>query len=582
MEGSDGGITVSFRDIITGQGMVEGADDLVLGEGGECIMEDSNGDITIEEEVIRGYECPKFIFSAEEEERMQRPWRRGVIVKLLGRRIGYKALENRLNQMWVRKGVISIIDLSNDYYLVAFSHEDDKKAAMANGPWFIYDHYLTVKDWKPNFQPDCDTISEVAVWVRIAGLPIEYYCPKALTRFGNRIGRAIKIDRTTTKQERGKYARICVAVNLAKPLLGMFQIDGSSYKIEYEGLHLLCLVCGRYGHYKEGCSFKSAGKESEEDRSMENGRKEMLHVGEGSGLIGNTTKDDGPWKVVQKQRKGKKVAEGRKDTAPVKFNVKSAIGGSRFLALGNMDHEVNSINVVEKDKEKNDKGDMENPDTIASICGSQSQKEIINISSTAGGKERDDAGNNIKYKSEINEKDTRTWLDLIGEHNKVVGHANTRITVGSGGRRQQQENQKKKGNNLTTRGGIRNKDKNGGISTSGVEGLLGNFHIGESLQATTYDTFNLTKKGVGKKGGKNYMENQSSMHGSRDSLAKSHAKEGIDMEEPPDTAPNIRKNNKFNFGDKSYILEPVIDIEVTSCDDNKQDDVDEEIVCETL
>ncbi|XP_058765607.1 uncharacterized protein LOC131639119 [Vicia villosa] len=245
MEGNDAGVQVSFRDIITGQGMMEGADDLVLGEGCEGILEDSNGDITIEEELIGGYECPKFIFSAEEEERMQRPWRRGVIVKLLGRRIGYKALENRLNQMWVRKGVISIIDLSNDYYLVAFSHEDDKKAAMANGPWFIYDHYLTVKDWKPNFQPDCDTISEVAVWVRIAGLPIEYYCPKALTRFGNRIGRAIKIDRTTTKQERGKYARICVAVNLAKPLLGMFQIDGSSYKIEYEGLHLLCLVCGR-------------------------------------------------------------------------------------------------------------------------------------------------------------------------------------------------------------------------------------------------------------------------------------------------------------------------------------------------
>ncbi|MCH95601.1 hypothetical protein A2U01_0016581, partial [Trifolium medium] len=58
------------------------------------------------------------------EKRIYRPWRRGVIVKLLGRRIGYKALETRLKQMWVKKGVLlSIIDLGNDYYLVAFTHE---------------------------------------------------------------------------------------------------------------------------------------------------------------------------------------------------------------------------------------------------------------------------------------------------------------------------------------------------------------------------------------------------------------------------------------------------------------------------
>lgn len=110
-------------------------------EGSKKSMEKSDGGGS-----NRGYECLKFIFSENEEEGIPRPWRRGVIMKLLGRRIRYKALENRLNQMWVHKGVITIIDLSNDYYLVAFSHEDEKKAAMMNDPWFIYDYYLTVKD----------------------------------------------------------------------------------------------------------------------------------------------------------------------------------------------------------------------------------------------------------------------------------------------------------------------------------------------------------------------------------------------------------------------------------------------------
>lgn len=66
-------------------------------------------------------------------------------------RIGYKALAKRLKQMWVRKGVINIIDLSNDYYLVVFSLEDDQYVAPTEGPWFIYDHYLIVKEYCLNF-----------------------------------------------------------------------------------------------------------------------------------------------------------------------------------------------------------------------------------------------------------------------------------------------------------------------------------------------------------------------------------------------------------------------------------------------
>ncbi|XP_058775708.1 uncharacterized protein LOC131649978 [Vicia villosa] len=209
----------------------------MVGRKGEAMDEESEssqvgvgeseaewGEIRVEEELIGGYECPNFIFSEKEEKRIQRPWKRGVIVKLLGKRIGYKALENRLNQMLVHKGIIGIIDLSNDYYLL-----------------------------RPNFQPEIDTINEVAVWVRISSLPVEYYDTRALFVFGYRIGHTVKVDKRTIKQERGKYVRICVTINLAKPLLAMLRIQGSIYKIEYEGLPLLCLVCERYGNYKENC-----------------------------------------------------------------------------------------------------------------------------------------------------------------------------------------------------------------------------------------------------------------------------------------------------------------------------------------
>ncbi|MCI33591.1 hypothetical protein A2U01_0054808, partial [Trifolium medium] len=95
-----------------------------------------------------------------------------------------------------------------------------------------------------------------SVWVRIPDLPIEYYDAKVLHFIGNRIGKTVKVDKNTLFQERGKYARLCVEVDLTKTLLATFELKGRFYKIEYEGLHMLCRTCGKFGHYIEGCPEK--------------------------------------------------------------------------------------------------------------------------------------------------------------------------------------------------------------------------------------------------------------------------------------------------------------------------------------
>lgn len=46
---------------------------------------------------------------------------------------------------------------------------------------------------------------------------------------------------------------MCIRVKLSKPLLAMFAIKGKYYKVEYEGLHMICLSCGKYVPYTESC-----------------------------------------------------------------------------------------------------------------------------------------------------------------------------------------------------------------------------------------------------------------------------------------------------------------------------------------
>src|SRR4051812_5929656 len=105
--------------------------------------------------------------------------------------------------MWMRKGIINIIDPSHDYYLIVFTHEDNKNAALSNCLciWFIYNHYLIVKEWTPNFHPESESIVNLVVWIRISGLLIEYYDPKFLHVIGDLVGRTIKVGKNTLQHE---------------------------------------------------------------------------------------------------------------------------------------------------------------------------------------------------------------------------------------------------------------------------------------------------------------------------------------------------------------------------------------------
>lgn len=71
---------------------------------------------------------------------------------------------------------------------------------------------------------------------------------------GNTVGKAIKVDLTTQDASRAKFARVCVEVNLARPLLPSVTIYGYRQPVEYEGLHQICFKCGQYGHKLELCT----------------------------------------------------------------------------------------------------------------------------------------------------------------------------------------------------------------------------------------------------------------------------------------------------------------------------------------
>ncbi|XP_028754198.1 uncharacterized protein LOC114713695 [Neltuma alba] len=170
---------------------------------------------------------------------------------------------------------------------------------------------------RPEFEPDEASISMIAAWIRIDKLPLDYYDPGILHVLGSQVGRVLKIDSNTSKRKKGRFARICVELDLNMPLRPLLLINGKAKRVQYESIHLICLHCGRYGHEADQCPHKkndmmsNAAKEGVQDKTSK-------HTGE----AGNTssleslaqpsgTAESGmsfePWMMVQRRHRTRRL-----------------------------------------------------------------------------------------------------------------------------------------------------------------------------------------------------------------------------------------------------------------------------------
>lgn len=177
------------------------------------------------EEMERG---PNVIIPVHERERLAKRWKNAVFVKLLGRMINADFLEKKLQQLWAKEGKVESMDIGHGFFVVRFAHEKDYELALLGGPWLIYDHYIAVQPWRPEFDPDEEVISKVAAWIRFDKLPVDYYDKGILHVLGSQVGRVLKMDPNTKGRKKGRFARLCIELNLNAQLKPYIMINGKA------------------------------------------------------------------------------------------------------------------------------------------------------------------------------------------------------------------------------------------------------------------------------------------------------------------------------------------------------------------
>lgn len=118
----------------------------------------------------------------------------------------------------------------------------------------LFDHYLCVFHWSPKFVSSNAKIQKTMVWVRFPGLNLLYYNESVLMGLAYVIGKPVRVDKNTLNVERGRFARVCVEIDLTQPVVGKYCLDDHWYRVEYERLHLICAKCGCYGHLTRNCT----------------------------------------------------------------------------------------------------------------------------------------------------------------------------------------------------------------------------------------------------------------------------------------------------------------------------------------
>ncbi|KAK7848414.1 hypothetical protein CFP56_005038 [Quercus suber] len=207
--------------------------------GFDCSMNEDFESNNEEEQSHEG--STRVCFSKEEKICMRSPWQKVLIIKTFGRRMGFSFLVEKIQSMWKPSGGMDCIDLGFDYYLVKFELVNDVDYILKGGPWFIGQQFLAIRQWEPEFKASSTTLSSVAVWIRLPKLPIEFYETNALLKIGRAIGPVLWIDSHTANGERGRFVRMCIPVNLNKPLIKTVYLGKLAQCVQYEGINALCV-----------------------------------------------------------------------------------------------------------------------------------------------------------------------------------------------------------------------------------------------------------------------------------------------------------------------------------------------------
>ncbi|XP_019435946.1 PREDICTED: uncharacterized protein LOC109342412 [Lupinus angustifolius] len=166
-------------------------------------------------------------------------------------------LKAKLCAMWNMIGKWNMLSLGKGFYEFSFSSLEDMRTVCSTGTWSLKPGILRLFLWTPDFNPNLQKQTHSQSWIRILGLPQEYWSPRILFSIAGGIGTPISLDSATSNRTFGHYAKVLVEINLLGDLPEQILVEREGFAffvgIEYENLPGICTGCNAIGHTVSQC-----------------------------------------------------------------------------------------------------------------------------------------------------------------------------------------------------------------------------------------------------------------------------------------------------------------------------------------
>lgn len=127
-----------------------------------------------------------------------------------------------------------------------------------------------MESWESDFISGQQLIQRTTIWLRLPGLPLEFWISSTILAIVSEAGQTLDIDDFADNRKKTGCARVRVQIDAGKPLLLGILIErrkGTFWQqFVYENLPSMCYRCERMGHLDNGCRF------SDDDPSSVKGR----------------------------------------------------------------------------------------------------------------------------------------------------------------------------------------------------------------------------------------------------------------------------------------------------------------------
>lgn len=138
---------------------------------------------------------------------------------------------------------------------------EDLRSVRSTISWNLKPCILRLFSWTPYFNPNIQRQTGAQCWLRILGLPQEYWRLRILFAIAGSIGTPICLDEATNKKafERsyGHFARVLIDVDLTSNFRDKFLVEREDFAffmgIQYEKLPDFCTSCQNIGHTLANC-----------------------------------------------------------------------------------------------------------------------------------------------------------------------------------------------------------------------------------------------------------------------------------------------------------------------------------------